>query len=965
MSEDRTVNSNGAAHQPDQPSARGDLSGIEPVGDARRRDNQGEHEIEGAFLPLWRALVRTRNAVDVGAHIGDFSAALLDAGMQTWAIEPNPLLYGRLKGRLQSRPQFRSLNVACSSKRDVLQLQTAATTRTNAKDRVAIDGLYGTLQRHPTFRGFEFRGTQTVVAWPLHKLADGGLIPREIGLLKIDTEGHDPEVMRGLGPLRPEIILTEYWNHSFVFNQGTTSNDIPTYKEILEPLGYKWSLTFHRCPRTGHMGYTVARDHTPDGTWGNIAFFSTEELLEASLDWIAGVDRVEDVGQGEVMLIGMLNRADIWRRRLMATSRAVAGKVMSIAPATAISAPEVVARSLFRSNVQLVVSPNEICSAHGTGILLARMLEGQDSVVTIRSQTTYGGAQQGKFVSELVLPNPAMDRAEIVEQVARWMRAYTIDTITCVPYFETDLLVALALKAISGAPLSIYLMDDNCLYTQQGINRATMAEALAAADAVFAISPEFRSAYEKEFNRKIWIIPPLVAPRFIRSKPSDVPKGLAAATEAVMIGNIWSQAWLDDLIRVLSASKWKLTWYVSNAEPNWLKINKAAARSAGLEIANSPPVEELIERISRAPFVVIPSGIIEGDNDTSLGAAIARLSLPSRLPFIVAAAGTPILSLGDERTGVASFLRRFEVGEIVGYDHRAFDAAAERLRTVDRQAQIRKRAAEMAAAFDVTGAYEHIVRTAKLRGYIEDHRFEDLFKPLPNDYTVHIESPIPPNVYHGFSEIYRSLERLKKSNYTPDFVIDVGASTGIWSYYISDIFPAARFLLIDPIMPLYPSNWLKPGFLVEHAAAGDAPGRATFKVSGDLYNSSLVGVSSVAKEAKQVDVPVVTLDAIVSKHGIGGHGILKIDVQFAEHLVLAGALNVLPCVDFLVLELTLEPAHPDAKNLVEMLAIVRDLGFRPFDDVGGWRAPDTGFLEQKDLVFVRRDFDLNGLQVRS
>lgn len=965
MSENRTATSNGAMHQPDRPSTQADASGTELIGDARGRDNQGEHEIEGAFLALWRALVRTRNAIDVGAHIGDFSSALLDAGMRTWAIEPNPLLYGRLKERLQSRPQFRSLNIACSSKRDILQLQTAATSGSQALDRVAIDGLYGTLQRHPTFRGFEFRGTQTVVAWPLHKLADGGLIPREIGLLKIDTEGHDPQVLRGLGPLRPEIILTEYWNRSFVFNQGRTSNDIPTYNEILEPLGYKWSITFYRCPRTGRVGYTVARDRTPDGTWGNIVFFSTEELLEASLDWIAGVDRVQGFGQGEVMLIGMLNRADMWRRRLKETSRAAAGKIKSIAPATGIAEPEIVARPLFRSNVQLVVSPNEICSAHGTGILLARLLEGQENIVTIRSQTTYGSAQQGKFASELVLPNPQMDRAEIVEQVARWMRAYTIDSITCVPYFETDLLVALALKAISGAPLAIYLMDDNCLYTQQGINRATMAEALATADAVFAISPEFRSTYEREFNRKIWIIPPLVAPRFIRSTPSDVPKGLAAATEAVMIGNIWSQAWLDDLIRVLAASKWKLTWYASNSAPNWLKINKGAARSAGLEIANSPPVEELIERISHAPFVVIPSGVIESDKDTSLGAAIARLSLPSRLPFIVAATGTPILSLGDERTGVASFIRRFEVGETVGYDHRAFDAAAERLITAERQAQIRKRAAEVAGAFDVTGIYDHIVGTAKRRGYIDNHIFEMLFKPLPSDYTVYMESPIPANVHHGFSEIYRSFERLKKSNYTPDFVIDVGASTGIWSYYISDIFPTARFLLIDPIMPLYPSNWLKPGFLVEHAAAGDTAGRATFKVSGDLYNSSLVGISSVAQEAREIDVPIVTLDAVVAKHGIEGRGILKIDVQFAEHLVLAGARNAVRSVDFLVLELTLDPAHPNAKNMVDMLAIVDDLGFRPFDDVGGWRAPDTGFLEQKDLVFVRRDFDLTGLQVRS
>lgn len=959
MSDSQPASTNGTAPPSKGSAAIAEVSKVEAADDQRRRDNEGEHEIEFAFLPLWRALLRQRNAIDVGAHIGDFSSALLDAGISTWAIEPNPLLYARMKERLQRRPQFRSLNVACSSKRDVLQLQTARIAA-DASDRVATNGLYGTLERHPTFEGFEFQGTQTVVAWPLHKLAEGGLIPREIGLLKIDTEGHDAEVMRGLGPLRPEIILAEYWNRSFVFNKGKTSNDLPTYKEILEPLGYKWNLTFHRSPRTGQLGYAVARDRTPDGTWGNIAFFESEELLEASLDWIAGVSRVEDVGRGEVMLTSILNRADMWRRRLAETSRAVAGKIITAAPGLAQFESNVAARPLFRSAAQLVVSPNEICSAHGTGILLARMLEGRDNVVTVRSQTTYGGVQQGKFAAEFVLPNPQMDRGEIIEQVARWMRAYTIDTIICVPYFETDLLLALALKAISGAPLSIYLMDDNCLYAR-GINRATMAEALVAADAVFAISPEFRSAYEREFNRKIWVIPPLVASRFIRSEPSSPPKDLATTFDAVMIGNVWSQVWLEELTRILSDSKWKLTWYVSNTDPAWLKINKAAAAAAGLEIAISPPAEELIDRISRAPFVVVPTGIIEGNNDTSAGGAIARLSLPSRLPFILAAAGTPILSLGDERTGVASFVRRFEVGEVVAYDSRAFDAAAERLRSTARQVEMRKRAADTASAFDVAGAYNNIVQTAKRRGYSDDRKFETLFKPLPNEYGVYVDAPIPPQVYHGFSEIYRAMERLRNLNYAPDFVIDVGASTGIWSYYISEIFPAARFLLIDPIMQLYQSNWLKPQFVVEHAAAGDTPGRATFRVSADLYNSSLVGISNVAKETKQVDVPVVTLDAAVAKHGIRGHGILKVDVQYAEHLVLAGATELARSVDFLILELTLAPTHPKAKSLVEMLGIAHDMGFRPFDDVGGWRAPDTGFLEQKDFVFVRRDFGLAGL----
>jgi hypothetical protein len=58
-----------------------------------------------------------------------------------------------------------------------------------------------------------------------------------------------------------------------------------------------------------------------------------------------------------------------------------------------------------------------------------------------------------------------------------------------------------------------------------------------------------------------------------------------------------------------------------------------------------------------------------------------------------------------------------------------------------------------------------------------------------------------------------------------------------------------------------------------------------------------------------------------------------------------------------VLELTLRPP-PQGKSFNEMLALTDELGFVPFDDVGGWRSPRNGALEQKDFVFVRKDFAL-------
>ena len=56
-----------------------------------------------------------------------------------------------------------------------------------------------------------------------------------------------------------------------------------------------------------------------------------------------------------------------------------------------------------------------------------------------------------------------------------------------------------------------------------------------------------------------------------------------------------------------------------------------------------------------------------------------------------------------------------------------------------------------------------------------------------------IESPVPKDIWREFVPDYQALRRIKEKGYCPDFVIDVGASTGIWSYAVNKLFPQARF----------------------------------------------------------------------------------------------------------------------------------------------------------------------------
>ena len=211
-----------------------------------------------------------------------------------------------------------------------------------------------------------------------------------------------------------------------------------------------------------------------------------------------------------------------------------------------------------------------------------------------------------------------------------------------------------------------------------------------------------------------------------------------------------------------------------------------------------------------------------------------------------------------------------------------------------------------------------------------------------------------------FAPVYQSMRRLSNLYYTPSFVVDVGSSTGIWSLSVSKIFPDARYILIDPLLSTYPSNELEAcvsrirNCEVVEAAISDRTGTAEFTVSTDLYGSSLLYIGSSAEPKEKIAVELVKLDDLMAKRAVIGRGILKVDAQYAEHLVLEGGREfVKEQVDVVILELSVTRETESAKTISEMIIMMDELGFRYFDDVGEWRSPITGLLEQKDVMFTR------------
>jgi FkbM family methyltransferase len=231
----------------------------------------------------------------------------------------------------------------------------------------------------------------------------------------------------------------------------------------------------------------------------------------------------------------------------------------------------------------------------------------------------------------------------------------------------------------------------------------------------------------------------------------------------------------------------------------------------------------------------------------------------------------------------------------------------------------------------------------------------DLERTVP-----YVDPSAPTSIHWSMHAYFQALYRLSRSGYRPDFIVDVGASTGFWSHVASQVFPHSRFYLIEPLLEQYQRREkgiysMHPEFVSIAAAAGDQPGEAVLNVSADLYSSSLLDGPEGSPDLhwEKLRVPIRTLDEISSTLAIAGQGILKIDVQLAEHLVLDGATRFLEQIDVICVELSLNRFAPSSKTLFEMMIKLHELGFQYFDTAGSWRQSRSGRMIQQDTVFMR------------
>lgn len=208
----------------------------------------------------------------------------------------------------------------------------------------------------------------------------------------------------------------------------------------------------------------------------------------------------------------------------------------------------------------------------------------------------------------------------------------------------------------------------------------------------------------------------------------------------------------------------------------------------------------------------------------------------------------------------------------------------------------------------------------------------------------------------------RLLHFLKMQNI--NLVLDVGANKGQFARQLFELGYDYKIASFEPLLEAHTAlidaaKKFKDRWIVgPRVALSDKAGTADFHVTladtaSSLYlpSDDLIAATPETRPTHTVTIPTARLDSVVSELGLMKPGLfLKLDVQGAESLVLAGAPIVLAAAKGLITELSLTPLYDGQPPARDVLEIIYAAGFEVWDVWQGYRNPKTHRLNQIDLV---------------
>jgi len=232
----------------------------------------------------------------------------------------------------------------------------------------------------------------------------------------------------------------------------------------------------------------------------------------------------------------------------------------------------------------------------------------------------------------------------------------------------------------------------------------------------------------------------------------------------------------------------------------------------------------------------------------------------------------------------------------------------------------------------------------------------------------------------------RRVRKMRAGTYEPDLVdllhrflregdtfVDIGANIGYISARALGVVGTTGFVHAFEPVPRYFERLERlrrdnPRFrlVVNQMALGDATGSAEIAVTNLAnigWNTMVPDWMSEATVAERIVVPVTTLDAYTSAHGIERIRLVKIDVEGFEFPVLRGFHGFLESTGeppAIVVEIA-PGAYPRlATSLVEFDEFMTGLGFAAFDDRLQGPVDIPALAATTNVVFIHQSTEISG-----
>ena len=208
----------------------------------------------------------------------------------------------------------------------------------------------------------------------------------------------------------------------------------------------------------------------------------------------------------------------------------------------------------------------------------------------------------------------------------------------------------------------------------------------------------------------------------------------------------------------------------------------------------------------------------------------------------------------------------------------------------------------------------------------------------------------------GVPSLHWSLQNLKRKNFDPAVIFDIGAYEGLWTLDVLEVFPSAKILMVEaqknkaPFLKSIKEKYQHVDYAISLLSSEDG----AIKSFVESETASYV-VTREEQGVEYLKITTQTLDALLESRQFPFPDFLKLDVQGHELEVLKGAPKSLAHSTVCLLEITLLDMGGDTPLLAEMITFMDKNGFQAYDISQFIRRPFDKALFQIDLFFVKKD----------